>query len=137
MPRAVHARLETPSPPLSAALRLARENPDDETMRVSHEQIYQALYVQGAGSLRAQLRVEQALRSGRTKRVPRSPLAGLARPSRRSWIEGARITDRPPAADDRAVPGHWEGDLVIGTDGACSMVCVSPSVGRTDTDDCY
>ena len=108
--------------PRQAAARLARENPDDETMRVSHEQIYQALYVQGAGSLRAQLRVEQALRSGRTKRVPRSPLAGLARPSRRSWIEGARITDRPPAADDRAVPGHWEGDLVIGTDGRSALI---------------
>ena len=64
--------------PRQIAARLRFENPDDGSMRICHEQIYQALYVQGAGSLRAQLRVEKALRTGRTRRIPRSPLAGEA-----------------------------------------------------------
>ena len=85
-------------------------------MRICHEQIYQALYVQGAGSLRSQLRVEGALRTGRARRVPRSPLAGLPRPRGKSWIQGATISLRPPQADDRAVPGHWEADPIIGGD---------------------
>ena len=72
--------------------------------------------VQGAGSLRAQLRVEGALRTGRTRRIPRSPLAGLPEPRGKSWIQGATISLRPPQADDRAVPGHWEADPIIGGD---------------------
>lgn len=109
--------------PRQIALRLRHEHPGDDTMRVSHEQIYQALHVQGAGSLRAQLRTEKALRSGRTARLPRSPLAGLEGPSRgKSWIAGAQISLRPPTAADRAVPGHWEGDLVIGGDGRSALI---------------
>ena len=119
----VVALLEDRHSPRQIAVRLRLENPDDETMRVSHEQIYQALYVQGAGSLRAQLRTDKALRSGRTRRVARSPLAGLPAPDRgRSWIQGATFSLRPPAAADRAVPGHWEGDLVIGGDGRTALI---------------
>ena len=99
-------------------------------MRISHEQIYQALYVQGAGSLRQQLKVDKALRSGRTRRLPRSPLAGLPRRSNRSWIEGARISARPPEADDRAVPGHWEGDLVIGAGGRSALITLVERTSR-------
>ncbi|WP_303323772.1 IS30 family transposase [Actinomyces radicidentis] len=121
--RRVLALLEDRHSPRQIAVRLRLENPDDDTMRVSHEQIYQALYVQGAGSLRAQLRVEKALRSGRTSRLPRSPLAGLPSPSRgRSWIAGATFSLRPAQAADRAVPGHWEGDLIIGGDGRSALV---------------
>jgi IS30 family transposase len=85
--------------------------PDRPELWVSHETIYQALYVQGRGSLRHELAVIKALRSGRSRRTPASRL-----PSRdvRPWLAGARLTDRPAAAADRAVPGHWEGDLVIG-----------------------
>lgn len=85
--------------------------PDRPELWVSHETIYQALYVQGRGSLRHELAVVKALRSGRSRRTPASRL-----PSRdvRPWLAGARLTDRPAAAADRAVPGHWEGDLVIG-----------------------
>jgi IS30 family transposase len=86
--------------------------PQDESMRVSHESIYQALYVQGRGSLRAELAREQALRSGRTHRVPASKLA--ARPRGKSWVGDATITARPAEVNDRAVPGHWEGDLILG-----------------------
>lgn len=99
-------------------------------MRICHEQIYQALYVQGAGSLRAQLRVEKALRTGRTRRIPRSPLAGLPKPRGKSWIQGATISLRPPEADDRAVPGHWEGDLVIGAGGRSALITLVERTSR-------
>lgn len=85
--------------------------PDNEAMRISHETIYQALYVQTKGGLRHELAVEKALRSGRRTRKPASKLPAA---SNRSWIGDARITHRPAEAEDRAVPGHWEGDLVVG-----------------------
>lgn len=68
-------------------------------MRICHEQIHQALYVQGAGSLRAQLRVEKALRTGRTRRIPRSPLAGLPKPRGKEPDTGA-----PPSVCARPRP---------------------------------
>ncbi|MDU0349136.1 IS30 family transposase, partial [Actinomyces sp. MRS3W] len=114
--------LEDRVSPRQIAARLRFENPDDRSMRICHEQIYQALYVQGAGSLRAQLKVEKALRSGRTARIPRSPLAGLPAPNGKSWIKGATISLRPPQADDRAIPGHWEGDLIIGGDKRSALI---------------
>ncbi|WP_143224980.1 helix-turn-helix domain-containing protein, partial [Actinomyces oris] len=69
----VVALLEDGASPRQISARLRWAHPDNESMRISHEQIYQALYVQGAGSLRQQLRVDKALRSGRTRRLPRSP----------------------------------------------------------------
>jgi IS30 family transposase len=103
---------------ISADLRL--RFPDRDDMRVSHETIYQALYLQGKGALRHELTVEKALRSGRQSRRPKSRL-----PSRgnRSWIGSeAHITQRPAEAADRAVPGHWEGDLVIGAGGKSAVI---------------
>lgn len=99
--------------PQQIAGRLRLRHGNDESMQISHETIYQALYVQGYGALREELKVEKALRRGGTRRTPRSKL-----PARngRPWLFGARITDRPAQAADRAIPGHWEGDLVIGTD---------------------
>lgn len=93
--------------------RIRSDFPDNGGMRISHETIYQSLYVQGRGSLREELGCAQALRSGRTRRKPRSKLP--PRPGR-GWAEGCEISGRPPEADDRAVPGHWEGDLVVGGD---------------------
>lgn len=106
--------------PRQISMRLREEFPDEEEMRVSHEAIYQALYVQGRGSLRQEVAVEQALRSGRKRRAPRSRLPARARG--RSWVEGCGISERPPEAADRAVPGHWEGDLVVGGDMASCLV---------------
>ena len=126
----VVALLEDGASPRQISARLRWAHPDNESMRLSHEQIYQALYVQGAGSLRQQLRVDKALRSGRTRRLPRSPLAGLPRRSNRPWIEGAQISVRPPQAADRAVPGHWEGDLVIGAGGRSALITLVERTSR-------
>ncbi len=89
--------------------RLKIEFPDDKSMRISHEAIYQALYIQGRGALRREL--VSCLRTGRALRVPR------ARAQSKSWAhvsEDVMISNRPAEALDRAVPGHWEGDLIIG-----------------------
>lgn len=97
-------------------------------MAISHETLYQALYVQGRGALRHELTCEKALRSGRTGRKPQSK---LPRVSNRSWIgEGSLITDRPSEVDDRCVPGHWEGDLMIGADGFSAMVTLVERLTR-------
>lgn len=113
--------------PRQISERMRADFPDDEGMRVSHEAIYRALYVQGRGSLRQELRLERALRSGRTSRLPRSRLAA-GRGEGKSWVEGCEISLRPAEADDRAVPGHWEGDLVIGGDmRSCLLTLVERS----------
>ncbi len=89
--------------------RLRVDFPDDESMRISHEAIYQALYVAGRGALQREL--VACLRSGRALRVPR------ARARQKAWAHvtpEVMISQRPPDVEDRAVPGHWEGDLIIG-----------------------
>jgi IS30 family transposase len=91
--------------------RLKLDFPDDETMRISHEAIYQSLYVQGRGALRRELTA--CLRTGRALREPR---ARTGRSGRSFVTDDVKISQRPPEAADRAVPGHWEGDLIIGLD---------------------
>ena len=108
---AVVSRLNDKYSPQQVAGELKLMFPDRVEMHVSHETIYQALYVQGKGALRHELIVEKALRSGRTSRLPQSRLPAR---SNRPWLEGARLADRPAEVEDRAVPGHWEGDLVVG-----------------------
>lgn len=95
--------------PEQIANRLQIDFPDDESMRISHEAIYQALYIQGRGALKREL--VSCLRTGRALRVPR------ARAQAKTWAhvsEKVMISSRPAEAQDRAVPGHWEGDLIIG-----------------------
>lgn len=100
--------------PEQIANRLLVDFPEDESMRVSHEAIYQALYVQGRGALRREL--VTCLRTGRALREPR---ARRDRKQRRTYITPEiRISERPPEVEDRAIPGHWEGDLIIGSPGA-------------------
>jgi IS30 family transposase len=98
--------------PQQIAARLRRDFPDRREMRVSHETIYQAIYLQARGNLRAELARQVALRSGRAARRTR-PAAGGPIRSQRPWLD-LRISDRPAQAADRAVPGHWEGDLLEG-----------------------
>ena len=94
--------------PEQIAHRLRKDFPDDESMRVSHETIYQSLYLQARGGLRRE--VAQALRTGRALRTPRR------HPGQRTprFGEMIMISDRPAEIGDRAVPGHWEGDLIMG-----------------------
>lgn len=107
----VVSRLNLKFSPQQIAADLKRQFPDQAEMHVSHETIYQALYVQGKGALRHELTVVKALRTGRKTRIPQSKLPPR---TMRPWLEGARLSDRPAQAKDRAVPGHWEGDLVVG-----------------------
>ena len=105
--------------PEQIAGRLRLRFPDSPEMWVSHETIYQAIYVQARGNLKAELTRQVALRSGRAARRPRTAVAGAIRSSR-AWV-GLNIALRPPSADDRNLPGHWEGDLVIGKNGASAI----------------
>jgi len=89
--------------------RLRLDFPHDETMRISHEAIYQALFIQGRGALKREL--VACLRTGRALRVPRARTQGSGK---KFVTPEIMITERPAEADDRAVPGHWEGDLILG-----------------------
>ena len=95
--------------PEQIAHRLPVDFPDDPSMRISHEAIYQSLYVQGRGALRRELTA--CLRTGRALRVPRARTRGRGKGFVQPEI---MISERPAEAQDRAVPGHWEGDLILG-----------------------
>ena len=111
----VQEKLELRWSPEQISVMLEREFPDDPGMRVSHETIYQSIYVQGRGALRRELAV--CLRTGRALRRPRRREG-----ERRGRIPGmVMISERPPEAEDRAVPGHWEGDLIIGAGGKSAI----------------
>lgn len=95
--------------PEQISQRLKVDFPEDPIMRISHEAIYQALYIQGRGALRRDL--SACLRSGRALRLPRE----RARNRGKAFLADAlMISDRPAEIGDRAVPGHWEGDLILG-----------------------
>jgi IS30 family transposase len=104
-------RWSTAWSPAQIANRLPIDFPDDESMRISHEAIYQALYIQGRGALKRELAA--CLRTGRALRVPRARTQGRGK---KFVTDEVLISQRPAEAEDRAVPGHWEGDLIIGLD---------------------
>ena len=95
--------------PEQSANRLTVDFPDDVSMRISHEAIYQALYVQGRGALKREL--VACLRTGRALRVPRARTQSRGR---KFVTPEIMISQRPAEVADRAVPGHWEGDLILG-----------------------
>jgi len=111
----VQSRLQHNHSPEQISKRLREDFPDDPELQVSHEAIYQSLYIQGRGALRREL--TQHLRTGRSMRKPQRQAT-----TRRSRRGGTQIKDminiaeRPPEAADRAVPGHWEGDLITGAE---------------------
>ena len=104
-----HRRWANAWSPEQIARRLPVDFPDDETMRISHEAIYQALFVQSRGALRRELTA--CLRTGRVLRTPRARARGRGKTFISPEI---MISQRPAGAVDRAVPGHWEGDLILG-----------------------
>jgi IS30 family transposase len=99
--------------PKEISQRLRLTYPDNPEMRVSHETIYQSLYVQGRGELRREL--ARCLRSGRTHRK------GQTGPRGGKVTDMVMISDRPAEVEDRAVPGHWEGDLILGAGGRSAV----------------
>jgi IS30 family transposase len=105
--RAVVGMLERRFSPRQISARLRLEHPDDPQMRIAAETIYQSLYVQSRGRLRTDL--SRYLRSGRSQRKPRRGPTGQGR-----IRDMVSISERPAEATDRAVPGHWEGDLIVG-----------------------
>ena len=108
--------------PEQIANRLQVDFPNDRSMRISHEAIYQALYIQGRGALKREL--VHCLRTGRALRVPRG------RAQAKAWAhvsEEVMISSRPAQAEDRAVPGHWEGDLIIGLNRSATGTLVERS----------
>jgi transposase, IS30 family len=102
--------------PQQIASRLVTDYPDDLEMRVSHETIYRTLFVQARGALRKELTT--CLRTGRTQRHPRMRTGQSGAGRLQNMI---LISDRPPEVEDRAVPGHWEGDLIIGKGGRSAI----------------
>src|SRR5689334_4170901 len=112
----VQARLDEQHSPAQISRRLRLDFPDDAEMRVSHEMIYQAIYVQGKGNLRRELHT--CLRTGRALRKPHR------RPDERRGRlpDMVNISQRPPTVADRAVPGHWEGDLILGSTASGSAI---------------
>jgi IS30 family transposase len=110
-PRRKDRRWATAWSPEQISARLRIDFPDDESMRISHEAIYQALYVQSRGALKREL--VACLRTGRALRVPRARVGARGK---QFVTEQVMISQRPAEAEDRAVPGHWEGDLILGLD---------------------
>ena len=108
--RAVTRMLERRFSPQQISATLKREHPHDADMQIAHETIYQSLYVQTRGRLRKDL--ARYLRTGRAKRKPRRGPTGQGR-----IPEMVSISERPAQVEDRAVPGHWEGDLIVGKQG--------------------
>ena len=122
--REVQTRLENRHSPEQIARRLREDFPDEPEMWVSHETIYQSLYVQGRGGLKRELAA--CLRTGRALRRPRRQ---ADRRRRRERIKDmVLISERPPEVADRAVPGHWEGDLILG---AGNTTAIGTLVERT------
>jgi transposase, IS30 family len=111
----VQDRLQKNDSPEQISNRLRVDHPDDPEMQVSPETIYQSLYVQGRGALKREL--TRHLRTGRKLRKPHRNEG-----ERRGKIPGmVNIRDRPEEADDRTVPGHWEGDLIVGLDSGSAI----------------
>ena len=127
----VQARLKQNHSPEQIASRLREDFPDDPEMWVSHETIYQSLYVQGRGGLKREL--TRHLRTGRSLRQPRRQAHARRERQHGGPLRGTlSIAERPAEAEDRAVPGHWEGDLITGAENKTAIgVLVERTTGYT------
>ena len=125
-PHPADRRWATACSPEQISRRLVVDFPDDEDMRISHEAIYQALYVQGRGALEREL--VACLRTGRALRKPRQ--RSRNRPQGHVTADVV-LSERPAEVEDRAVPGHWEGDLMIGLNRSAIGTVVERTSGYT------
>ncbi|MGN6244082.1 MAG: IS30 family transposase [Motilibacteraceae bacterium] len=125
-PRRQDRRWATAWSPEQIAHRLPIDFPDDESMRISHEAIYQSLFIQGRGALKREL--VACLRTGRALRVPRERSRHKAQGHVTADVV---ISERPAEVEDRAVPGHWEGDLIIGLEHSAVGTLVERSTRYT------
>ncbi|MDI1466428.1 IS30 family transposase [Catellatospora sp. KI3] len=117
----VRQRLAQRWSPVQVARSLRIDYADQPECQVSHETIYQAIYYQARGGMREELARQVALRSGRAARRPQSRAATALR-SAKPWVADLHISTRPAEVADRAVPGHWEGDLIIGARGTSAII---------------
>jgi len=117
----VRDRLALRWSPVQISRWLRIEYPNRPERWVSHETIYQAIFFQARGGMRRELHRQVALRSGRTGRRPRSREASAGR-GNKAWVNGFHISTRPAEVADRAVPGHYEGDLIIGARGTSAII---------------
>lgn len=113
--------------PQQISTRLRMDFPDNEAMRVSHEALYQALFVQAKGQLKVQL--AGRLRTGKIRRVSRAERRAIIE-NKQAIRDMVMITERPPEVADRAVPGHWEGDLLMGKNNASAIATLVERTSR-------
>ena len=125
----VVAKLRCRWSPQQISAWLKTEYPEQPENHVSHETIYQAIYYQARGGMRQELARQVALRTGRGQRRSQSREAKAGRGAK-PWTVDFTISSRPPEADDRAVPGHWEGDLVIGKGGKSALITLVERTSR-------
>ena len=124
---AVNKGLEHKWSPQQISNRLKQDFPDNKAMRMSHEAVYQALFVQAKGQLKAQL--AGRLRTGKIRRVSRAERRTITE-NRQAIPNMTMITERPPEVADRAVPGHWEGDLIMGKNNASAIATLVERTSR-------
>jgi transposase, IS30 family len=117
----VRGKLALKWSPVQIARWLRTEFPDRPEMWVSHEPIYQAVFYQARGGMRDELSRQIRLRSGRVSRRAQSREASAGR-GNKPWVRDLHISTRPAEVADRAVPGHWEGDLIIGARGGSAII---------------